>query len=405
MLNIEIITINNQRIPILLNNGIPLWFPNLFISTTRSIRGLSFNSLKKELYSIKKLYSWGEIAGVDIDNDIKKGEYFDLMQIDSLADFCRKRVIESAGPQKLVNLERLKLKLLESPRLDPGVSNYVINQIANYLEWFIDLANCKLAKSSLREREIRKVKMIGALRKRAPKPYSKDQKAHQKSLNPDDVKLFFDIIHPDSCRNPWQDANVKKRNYLIVKMLFKTGIRRGELLGIRLEDINLPNAEIEIVKKENSSDDPRVFIPRAKTLGRKIKINDDLSKLIQEYVVIRRKDVNKKHHGFLFISHLGRTKGLPLTLNGFTNIIKDARSVEPDIPGNVTAHSFRHTYFTDLSRKLTDKKVNPVKIKQYLDLLGGWSPVGDTAALYTKQFIEEEAQAANLEHQKDLYDE
>jgi integrase len=50
------------------------------------------------------------------------------------------------------------------------------------------------------------------------------------------------VIEPDHPENPFE-SKVRFRNYLILGLLLDLGIRRGELLGIRIEDCRFGSTE------------------------------------------------------------------------------------------------------------------------------------------------------------------
>jgi len=82
------------------------------------------------------------------------------------------------------------------------------------------------------------------------------------------------------------------RNYLLWRLVKAFGLRIGEALSLRLEDLNLsgsdPYVEIVHLDRRNSNLDSRVpYNPKVKTLGRYLYMqpeDDDLVGLLELYV-------------------------------------------------------------------------------------------------------------------------
>ena len=57
------------------------------------------------------------------------------------------------------------------------------------------------------------------------------------------------MIEPSSASNPWGKVSCRVRNYLILRLLYDLGIRRGELLALRLEDIDVRQCRVSIRRR------------------------------------------------------------------------------------------------------------------------------------------------------------
>jgi integrase len=76
------------------------------------------------------------------------------------------------------------------------------------------------------------------------------------------------VVEPDHPENPFE-PKVRFRNYLIIRLLLDLGIRRGELLGIRVEDCRLgSNGTVTVHRRPDDPDDPRKVQPSSKTEAR-----------------------------------------------------------------------------------------------------------------------------------------
>lgn len=64
---------------------------------------------------------------------------------------------------------------------------------------------------------------------------------------------ILEVINPKSPENPWKDVRVRVRNQLFIHMLLLLGIRKGEALGIKVEDVNFVKNSVTIYPWHPSS--------------------------------------------------------------------------------------------------------------------------------------------------------
>jgi integrase len=92
------------------------------------------------------------------------------------------------------------------------------------------------------------------------------------------------VIEPDHPENPFE-PNVRFRNYLILRLLLDLGIRRGELLGIRVEDCRLGSTgTVTVHRRPDDPDDPRTVQPFSKTDARILPLNGRLVHSLGKYL-------------------------------------------------------------------------------------------------------------------------
>lgn len=222
----------------------------------------------------------------------------------------------------------------------------------------------------------------------------------REGLEESEIKLLEDSILPDSPNNPWLGDHPRHRNYLLIRWLRDLGVRRGELLGIRIQDINFQKNEVTIVRRADELEDSRKYQPNAKTKDRLLDLGEGLSKLTREYILsIRKKIKNARKHDYLFVAN---GTGLPLSLSALNKIFQVLRDRIAGLPDDLSPHVLRHTWNEDFSKELdrSNVRVSDNEEAKMRSRLMGWSETSNMAATYTRRHIREKAKMASLALQR-----
>jgi integrase len=130
------------------------------------------------------------------------------------------------------------------------------------------------------------------------------------------------------------------RDRLLFALLLDTGLRIGEALGLRHEDIALAERQVSVVPRPNAN---RV---RAKSgRSREVPASAELMRLYADYL---NREYGALDSDYVFVNLWGRPHGRPLTYSAVYDLVERLRrrtgiDFEP--------HQFRHTYATWLLRK------------------------------------------------------
>lgn len=99
-------------------------------------------------------------------------------------------------------------------------------------------------------------------------------------------------------------------------------MRAGELLNLKVNDLNLRNNTLSIFRRHDCIEDRRLNQPLVKTGERIIPLSDELVMEIFDYIQTCRSKITKKKHDFLFVTHsAGKTVGEPLSVSAYEKII------------------------------------------------------------------------------------
>lgn len=188
-------------------------------------------------------------------------------------------------------------------------------------------------------------------------------------------------------------------------MLYSLGIRSGELLNIRINDINFSDSSLAIRRRADDKADPRVKQPLVKTYERKLPLSRQLAKELLNYINdIRRKFTKAKKHEYLFIIHKsGPSQGGPMSTIAYHNTIATIREVVPELR-NLTGHKLRHTWNYEFSKKLDEMSLPLSETEQenIRSSLMGWAQGSGTARLYNVRHTQDKAEKVALSLQKSI---
>lgn len=142
-----------------------------------------------------------------------------------------------------------------------------------------------------------------------------------------------------------QLPRLREQDSLLMHLLIYTGERRGEVLGLRWEDIDFDNNVINISRQIiHLSNHPYECEPKSKAGIRAIPLLPELKKILQQY---------KKKKGFIIGDGVN-----PITETSFNRRYERIGRLV-DLHG-ATPHIFRHTFLTMASDKLDPKTLQAI---------------------------------------------
>ncbi|MGY3115334.1 integrase [Pantoea eucalypti] len=384
---------NGERYCIIKNKktGIPLFYPCLFITTQLRNSNESIKTIETQAGCIALFYRFLFIRNIDIEERIQTARFLDNNEIDLLRDFVGKRMRTA----KVTNIKD------HHPGVCSATKYIRLTTIAKYLEWL-----CQLTIKNIGDGYRKIFYFVNKIKARRPKiKYRNSEGNVYKTIEEEDLEILLSVIDPQCEFNPF-DKKVRQRNQLIVTILHSLGIRCGELLNLRVEDIDFAAQMLFIRRRADSIEDTRVNQPLVKTLERNLPMSDELTRLLHSYITGERKaNIRKKKHGYLFITHKeGETRGDPLSVPSYHKIIYRLRSIDSGL-SQLTGHKFRHTW-NYLFSKLMDESTEHVSEEMQEKMRSnhmGWEPGSGTAQTYNRRFIVKESVKAALQLQNNIF--
>ncbi|MFY0593185.1 MAG: tyrosine-type recombinase/integrase [Roseivirga sp.] len=142
----------------------------------------------------------------------------------------------------------------------------------------------------------------------------------------------------------FEDSFEGRRDQLILELLYGTGIRQAELLGLKVSDIDKNQSTIKVLGKRNKE--------------RIIPISNALLNLTEKYIYEKNHVFSHDQNSFLIVNNSGDSAYPVLIYRVVKKYLSQVSSLDKKSP-----HVLRHTFATHLLNKGAD--LNAVK-----DLLG-----------------------------------
>lgn len=397
-----------ERFPIIVDdNDAPVSVPNLYLLTmSRQVDAL--NTMKAKSRAIAQFYKWCESTGIDVESRFRENHFLSVDEINSMCEYLRidyknnkikvnKNV--DIKPTKMSKIIHLNFKLKQNKQIN--VCNDTYNQriiyIKDYLNWIVNVKSISInnKESEYTSIILKRNEMIEMIKSR--KLPSRGQEL-PRGFEEEVKKILIDTINPNSEYNPFRDKFVKARNEIFVLIAISSGLRRGEMLTIKVEHIDLVNKRIEIVRCPDDVADTRGVEPNVKTRSRYIRIENSLVIPIKEHLKERRKRKLSKTHPYFFVAR----SGAPLSYTQAGDIYIKLRDCDIKLPDNLTQHEIRHAWNYKFSELAKQKGVSDTEADNLRKNLMGWSKNSVMPARYNERYIQEKSEELSLNLQKEI---
>jgi integrase len=389
--------VNAARRKLLVQDLIPVYYPNLYATFELSSKAL--DTTKKYLEHLALFEDSLAFYSIDLISRLEKSPNSQY-----LTDSEISRFVSDAGFSK----ETL-VKKYAGMRLHPTAYKSVgkvharqrLEAVRDYLAFLYD----KLGDHSTRYEAVDDVKKRLNRKIKAASPGWKKTRINElKGLTNQERDRLLEVMHPESAENPFANASLKLRNYIILLLGLDMGVRRSEMLLIKTSDIHWHSRQLAVVNLEDESIDPRTVAPQFKTHERMLVMSDDLYEAISEYESkYRYRKLHKgssqaRKHPFLLVAHR-KNEGKPLSIKAVDGVLPQVGKVAPEL-AHIHLHILRHDSVYTMLESMREEleKLSPedrtTQVQKTLTWMFGWSPGSDMPGLYGAKFWHEEADNA-----------
>lgn len=390
MWNVRIIKFENgERISLPFIGGVPVFYPTYFVS--RRLRSKTTSTQSNQLRELRVLAYWEIDSGIDVIDRLKSNQPLTDLEIQSLVDF-------SGYSLETIRKIHSGVRILKTGYgyVDNEVKRFRLKTISAYLDFLFTLVSTAADRD--RQAEALKAKIKSYI----PKRRSHLSQTKEKVLTEEQLDVLLKKLKPGHPENPFADEALQLRNLAMLHILYETGVRKGELLGLYVEDVDFNQGLVRIRRRHHDPRDPRDYQPNQKTRERDIPIPEGLIEVLLCYVMdIRGRSKVAKKHPVLFVGHQGSNEGRALSASGCDYIFAQFTHAFPVMKGTHT-HLLRHHMNYRLSEMLENiegwENMSPEE-RMRLDEtvradLMGWRPDGSMQAIYNKRYHKEVANKA-----------
>ncbi len=170
----------------------------------------------------------------------------------------------------------------------------------------------------------------GSYLTRSPLGYGRFHRVMTSGLRLKQPQRVIVPLSADEVANFWGSFR-NFRDLALVALMLLDGLRSRETLDLRLEDLQLADAQIRVLGKGNKQ--------------RLLPLPADTIQVLQNYLRLERPLTNSPA---LFVSLKGRQRGKPMTVAGLRSLFRHHRLRSQVLRAN--PHRFRHTFGADMVR-------------------------------------------------------
>lgn len=385
-----------EILPTLVDAGswIPVRVATRWVVRRRRWRSMP-STLTNDLRSLGMLYSWASSAFErDLDDLLEDGQPITGMQIEDLLAFLR------VGGH-VVDIDRATISGSNTVARHASV-------IRDFLKWAVDLTSqgrsklvpfdeIRYRRACLDEAFHSITRQSGGSRRIRPLTGEEVTRV-DRLISPcrkDDGSLIVPLQF--AAANPFR-IETRLRNWLMYAIAIQCGLRRGELLKIRLDDLPRPDSPgLKVRRRAHDTADARRHRPGVKTVERVLDLSGEVRAGLRAYLT-NRAPSGRAAGGSPYLFVTSASQALSITAaNEVVGVI--ARSAQID---DISWHSFRHTWAETFAEELLTQHREEEALA-LLRTLGGWKPRSTMPLHYTQNAMARRASVFLRERNERLY--
>ncbi|HAX5526317.1 TPA: site-specific integrase [Escherichia coli O157] len=359
-------------------SNLPTYYQNLFLTTDIRNRGATASTMEIVATNLLIFSNFLDGRGIDIIERVELKKYLSVAEIDDLVRYAKQRF----DRQKIINIKSTNYRFIAKRTF-----SYRIHVFSRYLKWLCGLVHSSKGIHAKYEVDV----FIESIRAHIPRNSSLNMnEISEKSLNEEEIKVLFRLLEIGGIENPFH-KEVQVRNRLIFTLLLNLGLRAGELLNLKIDDFDLRDNTLSVVRRHDSKEDGRSYQPLVKTGERVIPLSDELAREIFDYISNSREKMTKrKKHNFLFVSHCtGKNAGEPLSISAYEKVISTLKRASPELY-NLSGHRLRHSWNYMYSKGIEGAELEYNRRKDLRNYLMGWSKESIMCDRYNYKYISQQ---------------
>lgn len=369
-----------ERIPLIMDEeGLPVPILNEWLLSRRNLSG---NTLTRNARELVLLAKWLNDAGIELRPRLRSDRMFTEAELNGgLIEKLRHSVSKSLKNRKdrANNLSRIGTGSKRTP-VGEETFNQRLTTARSFLVWAFGIELGSLSSEDPMFARVRQHRAhVERILDKAFIAHASPVSAMRKSLTADELQSLKKIVHYKNTEAIGTNKAVKFRNYICAMIMLMYGLRMGELLCLRVQDIIFGRiSELRVIRRAADPNDKRQPPPKVKRLSRQLALDSEVfTQELSEYIEVHREQMMEKgdaaDHDYLIVSD----EGEPLHLNTVSQFFRVLRNRYPDeLPKNLTSKMMRHTFSVLVERGLRDAGYEEDHRRQTLAALRGDSSLG-----------------------------
>jgi len=382
---IPLVLASGERLPCLVDGQ--TWIP-LRVATRWAVRyrrlRVQPSTLTNNLRALAKVYRWARTVDIDLDEHLLAGEVLAPRQLESLASYLREASV-----------------LRGSDVVSPNTFHNYLAVASDFLKWALYAENRGgVSQLDLEQATLQRMQLdliFDSFRPRTRRSQRREP------LTDAEIQTVRSAIGPErSITGEWEfprtpfSPQTALRNWLMFETALGIGVRRGELLKLRLDSLPRGSATgIKVMRYPDDPNDSRPIEPAVKSAERVVPASRSLVRALQAYITLPSPQGRMKRQTlYLFVTR----QGTPVSLETANDIIQTiGRHSEV---AHLSWHRLRHTWAEKMATWLQDE---PNGLDQLM-YLGGWTHP-ESPKRYIQNTVAQRAVERIRLYQEQLYEE
>lgn len=375
--------------------GIPIYSPNLYLTCRIRNASKSHASVAAAAGCLVILLRFCAYAKIDLAQRFHHQHYLEEHELFHYRDYCTYK-FDRWGNYNQTFADPYQQIVKEKRRVTGATLHRRLSFSADYLGWF---ARQHIVAP---QREPPRLQgMVEMLLNSRPSPKGRNSNLVDRCMSESAYASLHESIDINSSKNPF-GYRVRGRNRLMILLEDQLGIRCGELLNIRISDIDFLSNKLTIIRRADQKDDTRSLQPLVKTNDRELPVASWLVSEIHNYILLDRSKVRgAKKCPYLFVTYkAGPTQGQALSVSAYKKMWSVLQLCSAQLK-DVTGHMLRHTWNYRFSESNDSGEYDLTEAQQEAarSRLMGWKEGSGTARTYNRRFIEKIANEASVDLQ------
>lgn len=383
---------NGERTSVLMRpHGLPVHEVTLYLDSLRR-RGRAANTIHLVCCAMVLLYRELARANVDVMDRFQEGRFLTVHEMNRLASLAQLRMEDTDDDivrgvrTNVVNIARISFRAkaakVKRRPVNVGTQATRLRYIAGFLEFASRYVASTLPVDLRARLDQQSAEALASFRAEIPAVSKRANLGARVGLSQEEQARLVCVVDPASTDNPWSQGFVRRRNWIMVMLLLATGMRRGELLGLQIQDLSSQEPKLRILRRADVAEDSRTLQPNTKTKDREIELSPSIMRVLWAHINKDRRAIRAARKvPQVFVSDEGNA----LSIASIDKIFFQIRSACPGLPVVLTSHVMRHTWNERFSEYADSVGLSDVEEQQARNQQQGWSENSNSAATYTRR--------------------